>query len=61
MMNIESNRFRIQSDATGRTVTDKSTGETEVVSQSPNAQTLAAMTERQFDAEMLKLLGRWIK
>lgn len=55
MMDIESKRYRIRSTTGGFTITDLHTNETRFVSKAPDAKTLAAITETQFDAKMRDL------
>lgn len=58
MMNISSNRYQIRSTGIGGfTVTDLQTNESKYVPSAPDAGTLAAITEKQFDKEMANLLG----
>lgn len=58
MMDIESNRYRIRSTIGGFNITDLRTKETRLVSKAPDARTLAAISESQFDVKMQELFNQ---
>jgi len=58
MLNIVSNKYKIQSENIGYRITDRKTGSTKYTREKFNAAHLAAINETQFDRELQAAFNR---